>query len=54
MKENRSALPRGVSFEDVHILRNVKTGIVDLGFDFRVCFEDWNRPDQRQGPDKRR
>jgi outer membrane protein assembly factor BamA len=38
VKQYRSALPPGVMVpSDVHILRNARTGILDLGFDFRVC-----------------
>jgi outer membrane protein assembly factor BamA len=36
-KENKSALPSGLSPDDVRVLRNVKAGIVDLAFDFRPC-----------------
>jgi outer membrane protein assembly factor BamA len=37
-KENKSVLPSGLSLtDDIHVLRNVKAGIVDLTFDFRTC-----------------
>jgi len=37
-KENKSVLPPGLSLEnDIHVLRHVRAGIVDLTFDFRSC-----------------
>jgi len=38
LKKNKSALPPGFSpTDDIYLVRNMKAGIVDLGFDFRRC-----------------
>lgn len=37
LSENRSALPRDVSLEDVDVHRDVRSGTVDLRFNFQTC-----------------
>jgi outer membrane protein assembly factor BamA len=36
-EENRAALPRDASLSDMRVRRNVKTGIVDIMFNFFTC-----------------
>jgi outer membrane protein assembly factor BamA len=37
LKEHKSSLPSDVSFEDIDFHRNVRTGTVDLRFNFQTC-----------------
>ena len=40
LAENKSALPWDASLADIKVVRNVKTGIADLTFDFFTCRTD--------------
>ena len=37
LKEHKSSLPPDVSFEDIEVRRNVKSGTADLRFNFQTC-----------------
>ena len=37
LRQNKALLPADASWQDVHLTRNTKEGVVDLGFDFYSC-----------------